>query len=379
MAAIAGAYHGDPFRVLGPHLVGSRRLEICAFLPEARNAWVLAVGQAYPMQRLASDGFFEATLEQEQIIPYRLRVEDSTGERREFEDPYRFPPWLTDFELHLHAEGNYLRSYEKLGAHRREAEGVCGVNFAVWAPNAERVSVVGDFNAWDGRRHPMRQRPGGVWELFLPGLGEGTTYKYEVKGRYRGYLQQKSDPYAFAGETPPKTASRVCGLDRHRWNDEEWMRRRAETDWLRAPFSVYEVHAGSWTHPPLSYRELAERLIPYLLEMGYTHLELLPVLEHPFDGSWGYQVTGYFAPTARYGAPEEFMEFVDRCHQAGLAVILDWVPGHFPKDAHGLAWFDGTALYEHEDPRLGEHRDWGTLIFNYGRNEVRNFLLSNAL
>ncbi len=379
IAAIVGAYHGDPFRVLGPHGAGKKRFEIRAFLPEAREAYVVIADGARQMERLDGEGFFQAVFGPDHSGPYRLRLEDHDGIWHEFEDPYRFPPWLTDLELHLHAEGNYLQSYEKLGAHRREVDGVRGVNFAVWAPNAERIGVVGDFNRWDGRRHPMGQRPGGIWELFIPGLEEGTIYKYEVKSRHRGHVQQKADPYGFAMEKPPKSASRVAEIDCYQWNDAEWMGRRAQTPWLQKPMSVYEVHLGSWMRPTLSYRQLAEKLIGYLLEMGYTHLELLPVMEHPFDASWGYQVTGYFAPTSRHGPPAEFMEFVDRCHQAGIGVILDWVPGHFPKDAHGLAYFDGTALYEHEDPRMAEHRDWGTLIFNYGRNEVRNFLLSNAL
>jgi 1,4-alpha-glucan branching enzyme len=382
IAAIVGGYHGDPARVLGPHLIsenGRHRLEIRAFLPGAQEAFVVAGDHVARMQRLAPEGFFEAVLDRDQIVPYRLRFADVEGGWREIDDPYRFPGWLTQFEIHLHAEGTYYQSYEKLGAHRREVEGVPGVNFAVWAPNAGSVSVVGDFNDWDGRHHPLHQVGGGLWELFIPGLQEGANYKYEIRSRFRGYVQQKADPYAFQTEEPPKSASRVCDIDHYEWNDQDWMQQRAEADWLRRPVSMYEVHLGSWMHPRLSYRELADRLIPYLLEMGYTHLELLPVMEHPFDGSWGYQVTGYFAPTARFGTPAEFMEFVDRCHQAGIAVILDWVPGHFPKDAHGLAYFDGTALYEHEDPRRGEHRDWGTLIFNYGRNEVRNFLLANAL
>jgi 1,4-alpha-glucan branching enzyme len=382
IAAIVGAYHGDPFRVLGPHVVnhgGKRCLEIRAFLPEAVEAQVVAGETVQPMRRLHPEGFFEVVLEQESRIAYRLRLREGEDDWREREDPYRFPPWLTDFEIHLHAEGTWLESYQKMGAHLRDVEGVVGVNFAVWAPNAERISVVGDFNRWDGRRHPMRQRAAGLWELFIPGLAEGIAYKYEVKSRHRGYLQQKADPYGFASECPPKSASVVADISRHVWRDRAWMEKRAATDWLRRPVSVYELHLGSWRRPLANYRDIAGELIPYLQEMGYTHVELLPVMEHPFEGSWGYQVTGYFAPTARWGTPDDLMEFVDRCHQAGIGVILDWVPGHFPKDAHGLVYFDGTALYEHDDPRLGEHRDWGTLIFNYGRNEVRNFLLANAL
>ena len=382
VAAIVGAYHGDPFRVLGPHLVTGGegpRLEIRAFLPEAAEALVIADGVEAPLRLVHPHGFFEAVLDRDDLASYRLRLRDHAGGWRQFDDPYRFPPWLTDFELHLHGEGSWHQSYDRLGAHLRRVEGVDGVHFAVWAPNAERVSVVGDFNQWDGRRHPMGRRQGGVWELFLPGLGPGCSYKYEVRSRHRGYTEQKSDPYGFASEPPPKSASLVCDLDTYKWNDGDWMERRAGADWLRSPMSIYEVHLGSWMQPWRGYREMADRLIAHAVEMGYTHLELMPVMEHPFAASWGYQVTGYFAPTARGGTPIEFMELVDRCHQAGLGVILDWVPGHFPKDAHGLAYFDGTALYEHEDPRLGEHREWGTLIFNYGRNEVRNFLLSNAL
>src|SRR5712692_4394635 len=357
IAAIVGAYHGDPFRVLGPHLVdegGQRRLEIRAFLPEARQVQIVSGGQVRPMARVHPDGFFEAVLEQERIVPYRLRLTERDGDWREIDDPYRFTGWLTDFEIHLHGEGTYIQSYEKLGAHLREVDGVRGVNFAVWAPNAERIGVVGDFNHWDGRRHPMRQAGGGLWELFLPGLEEGTSYKYEVKSRLRSHLQQKADPCGFWTEEPPKSASRVCDIERYRWGDEEWMRLRAEADLLRSPLSIYEVHLGSWKHPRLGYRELADTLIPYVLEMGYTHIELLLMIEHPFDGSWVYQVTGYFAPTARHGTPLEFMELIDSCHQAGIGVILDWEPGHFPKDAHGLVYFDGTNLYEHEDPRLGD-------------------------
>jgi 1,4-alpha-glucan branching enzyme len=264
-------------------------------------------------------------------------------------------------------------------------DGVEGVHFAVWAPNAKRVSVVGDFNRWDGRRHPMRVLGGsGIWELFIPGLGEGNLYKYEIKGQF-DQVFEKADPHGYAAELRPKTASVVWDIDKHHWEDQEWMERRAETDYLPEPVSIYEVHLGSWMRVPdegdrfLTYRELAHRLVDYVREMGYTHIELLPVMEHPLDASWGYQVIGYFAPTSRFGTPDEFQYFVDYCHQNGIGVILDWVPAHFPRDAHGLARFDGTALYEHADPRLGEHRDWGTLIFNYGRNEVRNFLISSGL
>ncbi len=384
--ALVGGYHGDPFRILGPHAVnGGRedsRWEVRAFLPQAAAVEVVTSWGRFPMKRRHPQGVFTARLDRHPGA-YRLRVTGHEGTAVEQEDPYRFGPLLTDFELHLHGEGTLYEAYKTLGAHLVEVEGVRGVRFGVWAPNAATVSVVGDFNHWDARRHPMRQRNGGVWEIFIPEIGEGMPYKYHVRSRFRGYEQMKADPYAFAAEMPPKSASVVWDIDKHQWNDADWLARRAERDWLREPVSVYEVHLGSWMRGPnnrwLNYRELADSLVAYVTKMGYTHIELLPVMEHPFSGSWGYQVIGYFAPTARFGTPDDFMYFIDRCHQAGIGVIVDWVPGHFPKDAHGLAWFDGTALYEHEDPRKGEHRDWGTLIFNYGRNEVRNFLLSNAL
>jgi len=289
---------------------------------------------------------------------------------------------LTPFELHLHAEGTHHESYRMLGAHPVREGAVKGVRFAVWAPNAEAITVIGDFNRWNRASHPMQHRDSGVWELFIPALGPGTHYKYCVRSR-TGEVQEKADPYAFFSEAPPRTASIVWELTNHTWGDQAWMDARAQHNLLREPVSVYEVHLESWmrhpSHESLSYRELADRLVTYVRDLGYTHLELLPIMEHPFSGSWGYQVTGYYAPTSRFGTPDDFRYFVDQCHQAGLGVILDWVPGHFPRDAHGLWRFDGTALYEHEDPRQGEHREWGTLIFNYGRNEVRNFLLSNAL
>ena len=269
-----------------------------------------------------------------------------------------------------------------LGAHLVREGDTRGVRFALWAPNADDVSVIGDFNQWNRANHPMQRRDGGVWELFIPVLGAGTHYKYSVRA-LSGEVQEKSDPYAFFAEAPPRTASIVWGLNNHTWADQGWMEERGHRNLQHEPVSIYEVHLESWmrkpSHESLSYRELAERLVTYVRDLGYTHLELMPVMEHPFSGSWGYQVTGYFAPTSRFGTPDDFRYFVDCCHQAGLGVILDWVPGHFPRDAHGLWRFDGTALYEHADPRQGEHREWGTLIFNYGRNEVRNFLLSNAL
>ena len=332
------------------------------------------------MGRRHPDGLFVCTL-QGKPEHYRLRQEDVQGKVTEFEDPYRFPVLLSEFDLHLHGEGTNYESYRSMGAHLATVDGVAGTRFAVWAPNAEMVSLVGDFNWWDQRAHPMRKRTGGIWELFMPGLGEGTTYKYAVSAPY--YQQMKSDPYGFASEVPPRTASIVYRLDQHEWADQSWLEYRAATDWLTAPISIYEVHLESWMRgaggETLSYRELATKLVPYVKKLGYTHIELMPIAEHPFSGSWGYQVVGYYAPTSRFGAPHDFKFLVDAFHQAGIAVIVDWVPAHFPKDAHGLARFDGTACYEHADPRQGEHLDWGTLIFNFGRNEVRQFLIANAL
>ena len=294
-------------------------------------------------------------------------------------------PKLTDFDLFLHGKGAHYRAYEKLGAHLLEEDGKQGVYFAVWAPNAQHVSVIGSFNNWEAWIHPMKHiGNSGIWELFIPGVKEGDQYKYEIKGPH-GFWAQKADPYAFAAEVRPRTASVVCDLSRYQWSDTAWIERRGQTKWHEKPISVYEAHLGSWKRKVeegsrwLTYRELAEQLIPYVKELGYTHIELMPVAEHPFDGSWGYQTGGYYAPTSRFGTPDDFRYFVDRCHQEDIGVILDWVPAHFPKDAHGLGYFDGTHLYEHSDPRQGEHMDWGTLIFNYGRNEVSGFLLSNAV
>lgn len=338
------------------------------------------------MTRIHDQGLFEAILPDRGGRPdYRLAVENHEGHSWEFVDTYRFGPVLTSFDLHLLGEGTHYRSFEKLGAHVRTVEGVRGVHFAVWAPNAQRVSVVGNFNHWDGRTHPMRACSGGFWEIFLPDLQTGEVYKFEIKSRQNGYLVEKADPYGFAAEYRPKTASVVWDVTGFTWHDDDWMARRAERQALDAPISIYEVHLGSWQRKVeegnrfLSYRELADALVSYLAETGFTHVELMPINEHPFDGSWGYQPVGYFAPTARHGTPDDFAYFVDILHQAGIGVLIDWVPAHFPKDIHGLGLFDGTHLYEHEDPRLGEHMDWGTKIFNYGRAEVRNFLVGNAL
>jgi 1,4-alpha-glucan branching enzyme len=380
--AIVGGYHGDPFRILGPHAVDSG-WEVRAFLPQAVEVDVTdAAGATWPMKKKHPTGFWIASPGGEPRA-YRLRVKLFSGDVVELEDPYRFPLLLSDFELHLYSEGTLYESYNSLGAHVTEVGGVCGVRFAVWAPNAGTVTVVGDFNDWDVRRHPMRQRNTGVWEIFIPGLGEGSKYKYFVRSRFHGYQEMKTDPYAFYCEVPPKTASIVWDVNKYRWGDSEWMEARAKTDWLKRPVSIYEVHLESWLRGPhnklLTYRELARSLVEYVTKMGYTHVELLPIMEYPFSGSWGYQVIGYYAPTSRFGTPDDFKYLVDSLHQAGIGVIVDWVPAHFPRDAHGLDYFDGTALYEHADPRKGEHRDWGTKIFNYGRNEVRAFLISNAL
>ena len=388
------AEHGDPFSFLGPHAVerdGSRRFVVRAVQPHAAQVTVLIAGREIPAARIESGGVFEALLPVEisqrpSPRDYRQLVRWHDGNTSDFADPYAFPPVITEFDLHLIGEGTHYQLYDALGAHVREIDGLRGVQFAVWAPHAERVSVVGDFNAWDGRVHPMRARGGtGVWELFLPGLADGAVYKFEIRSKLGPTPFMKADPCAFRSELRPRSGSVVASLDGYAWGDAAWMDARARHDWLAEPMAIYEVHPGSWRRVAeednrwLSYRELADQLIPYVKQMGYTHIELLPIMEHPFDGSWGYQTIGYFAATSRFGSPADFMHFVDRCHQEGLGVILDWTPAHFPNDAHGLAQFDGSYLYEHADPRLGQHPDWGTLVFNYSRTEVQNFLLASAL
>jgi 1,4-alpha-glucan branching enzyme len=389
--ALVEGEHGDPFAVLGPHTVHTpdgAAAVVRALVPGATAVRLRRAGAAtVPMERLHPAGLFEVVLPGPRPpSDYRLEVERD-GHRTERDDPYRFPSLLTDFDRHLLAEGTHYHAHDKLGAHPTEIDGVVGVTFAVWAPGARRVSVVGDFNGWDGRCHPMRLHPGnGVWEIFVPALGEGERYKFEIRGRSPEPLALKSDPYAFAFEAEtPRTASVVARLEGLRWNDEAWLAGRARRDPLHEPLSIYEVHLGSWRRVPeagdrfLDYRELAEQLADYVADLGFTHVELLPVMEHPFYGSWGYQTLGYFAPTRRHGGPRDFMAFVDHLHRRGVGVILDWAPAHFPRDPHGLGYFDGTHLYEHADPRLREHPDWGTLIFNYGRREVANFLLDSAL
>jgi 1,4-alpha-glucan branching enzyme len=348
---------------------------------------VASDGRDVSMRRIHPSGIFEARFpDAREPFDYRLRLTYPGGYRTEVDDPYRYGRVISDYDLYLFGEGKHTRIYDRLGAHPMRLGDAEGVHFAVWAPNAERVSVVGDFNGWDGRIHPMRLLGmSGVWEIFIPGVSVGQRYKFELRTRHRGELLLKTDPYGFAFEVPPLSAS-VVATSNYQWGDADWFEIRSrEHNWFNRPVAIYEVHLGSWARVPeennryLTYREIAERLVPYVKEMGYTHIELLPVAEHPFSGSWGYQVTGYYAPTSRFGSPDDFKALVDACHRQGIGVLLDWVPGHFPKDAFALANFDGTALYEHADPRQGEHRDWGTLIFNYGRNEVRNFLLANAL
>src|SRR6266550_2633772 len=395
------ARHADPFALMGPHPTEGN-WAVRFFLPWAAEASIslrppaiegatLPPAKVTDAVKLRPEGFFEATWPSNQSAPpapgsYKIQGRTHFGESFEIFDHYAFPVVLSEFDLYLMGEGRHYDTYEKLGAHVITLEGVCGVHFAVWAPSARRVSVVGDFNRWDGRVHPMRARgSSGLWEIFVPELTEGAIYKYEIVGPSGNILPLKADPYAFRSELRPNTSSVVASLDHHKWTDADWISHRAQKNWFESPIAVYEVHLGSWRrvledhHRWLNYHELGDQLIPYVKDLGYTHIELLPIMEHPFDGSWGYQTLGYFAATSRYGTPAEFMEFVDRCHQAGLGIILDWTPAHFPRDTHGLAQFDGSHLYEHSDPRQGAHPDWGTLVYNYGRNEVQNYLISNAL
>lgn len=378
---ILDACHHDPFSVLGSQRSGSQQL-IRIFLPHAIDAHLGQPGPA--MSRLPGTDIFEWVSESTEIHEhYRVYWTDKDGNPHNYLDPYSFPAQISEYDLHLFAEGKHWHIYRILGAHITKIDGIQGVLFATWAPNAERVSIVGDFNAWDGRRHPMHAHgSSGVWELFIPELTAGTLYKFEIRNRDYGTILLKSDPYAQQFELRPKTASIVTAEKEYPWQDQNWIDRRSQSDWLHEPMSIYEVHLGSWKLDEngefLNYKELAERLVSHVKSLGFTHIELLPITEHPLDASWGYQTTGYYAPTRRFGTPDDFRYFVDYCHRHEIGVLLDWVPAHFPKDAHGIANFDGSALYEHEDPRKGEHRDWGTLIYNYGRNEVRNFLLASA-
>jgi 1,4-alpha-glucan branching enzyme len=384
--AIVTASHGDPFAVLGPHVLAPDALAIRAFAPGAERAEIIdrATGAACAiMERLDDRGFFAARVKGMRPDGYRLRL-GRGSDTWEKEDVYRFPSPLGELDLYLIGEGTHRNIYEKLGAHPVTLDGVHGISFAVWAPNAARVSVVGEFNGWDGREHPMRRRhEAGVWDLFVPDLSPGALYKFEIRGPSGSLLPLKADPVSFAQELPPATASRVHGLIRRDWHDDAWLRERAARQAPDQPMSIYEVHLGSWRRDEhgafFPYRRLAEELAGYVTDLGFTHIELLPVSEHPFSGSWGYQPIGLFAPTARFGTPDDFADFIEVFHDAGIGVLIDWVPAHFPNDAHGLAHFDGTALYEHEDPRLGLHRDWNTLIYNFGRREVANFLAANAI
>ncbi len=384
---VIGRDHPDPHHVLGAHPTKAG-VRIRVFRPDAESIRVLLDGDGdrpVKLRRSHPAGLFEGTVKGATLpLRYELEVAYPGGRSFRLRDPYAFPPVLGELDLYLVGEGRHEELYERLGAHLVEIDGVAGTAFAVWAPAARSVSVVGDFNSWDGRLHPMRVLGGsGVWELFVPGVGEGAQYKYEIRTA-AGDLRLKADPVAFEAELPPGTNS-IVHRPHHTWRDAEWMETRAHTDPLRAPMSIYEVHLGSWRLNPLegnrslTYHELADELAAYAVDLGFTHVELLPVMAHPFSGSWGYQVTSYYAPSPRFGSPDDYRDFVDRLHEHGLGVILDWVPAHFPRDDWALARFDGTALYEHADPRRGSHPDWGTLVFNFARHEVRNFLLANAL
>ena len=384
-AQVEAGRHGDPFGFLGPHAVDGR-LRVRTFQPMARAVALVdgAAALELPMQRIGTGGVFAADVDG-LGASYRLALELTDGSRQIVDDPWRFASALGELDLHLIGEGSHHQLYERLGAHPRERGDAVGVEFAVWAPNARRVSVVGDFNDWDGRRHVMRRHPSaGIWDIFVPGAAVGARYKFEILDTGGALLPLKADPFAFLCEQPPATASVVFSSE-FDWSDGDWMAARAQSLAFDRPVSIYEVHAGSWRRRPhegdrwLRYTELADELVEYVAAAGFTHVELMPVSEHPFGGSWGYQPIGLFAPTSRFGTPDEFRYFVDRCHRRGIGVILDWVGAHFPSDVHGLARFDGTALYEHEDPRLGLHPDWNTLVFNYGRAEVANYLIANAL
>ena len=383
--ALVEGRHGDPFSVLGIHKSGKSRL-VRTFQPYASRIEIIgADGETLgEMRRVHPYGLFTGEMPPNKRR-YLFRITHPDGNTELVEDAYRFAPTLGDIDLYLLGEGSDQLVYNKLGAQVRMIAGIRGTRFAVWAPNASRVSVVGDFNHWDGRVHTMRLHPGnGIWEIFVPGVDHGARYKFELLDQHGNLLPLKADPFGRFHEAPPGNAS-VVYASNYQWRDAKWIESRTPEPKLDQPVSIYEVHLGSWRRRPeehnryLSYRELAAELVPYVADMGYTHIELLPVSEHPFDGSWGYQPIGLFSPTQRFGDPDDFRYFVDACHQAGISVIIDWVPAHFPRDEHGLRRFDGTALYEHEDPRKGEHSDWGTLIFNFGRREVVNYLIGSAL
>ncbi len=401
--------NSNPFELLGSRTIGTEDniliWEIRTYMPYADKVLLLLDDkEEIEMNALYEPYFFECKIRIEKLPLYRFKIIENLNEKKIY-DPYFFTNRkMSDLDFHLFSEGNHHHIYEKLGAHLIEIEGVKGVFFSLWAPNAINISVIGDFNHWDGRVHQMCKYHNSIWELFIPGTTEGDSYKFKIKTK-DGTFHDKTDPYGYFSEIRPKTASIVSNISKYNWNDSQWMQERKTINPLNKPISIYEIHLGSWLHESfskelqvlggeyeavkvsdakgegrfLSYYELTERLLPYVLELGYTHIQLMPIMEHPFDGSWGYQVTGYYAPTSRYGRPEDLMYFIDKCHSVGIGVILDWVPGHFPKDGHGLGYFDGTHLYEHENPMKGEHKEWGTLIFNYGRNEVKNFLIANAM
>lgn len=371
----------DPFNLLGLHQDGLEWV-IRVYQPSATKVALLNPAGNEPFRRTHPDGFYEWRGKTQPATPYKLSVSEGLATREVF-DPYQFPAHIAPQDLHLFGEGKLQQGYRMLGSHVVEIDGVKGIRFAVWAPNAERVSVIGEFNQWDGRLNPMRLHgSSGVWEIFLPEISRHALYRYEIRNRDTGALLTKTDPYAQGYELRPSTAALTSPTHEHRWNDDAWMKQRGEWDWLHSAINIYEIHVGSWKRHPdgrfYSYRELATDLVPYVKNMGYTHIELMPVSEHPLDESWGYQCSGYFAPTSRFGSADELRLLIDTCHQADIGVILDWVPAHFPQDSWALAQFDGTALYEHADPRLGFHQDWGTHIFNFGRNEVKSFLMSSA-
>ncbi|MBF0266004.1 MAG: 1,4-alpha-glucan branching protein GlgB [Gammaproteobacteria bacterium] len=385
---ITHATHHDPFSVLGNQAQHSNKYLIFYY----PNASKLQINQKdkrkNPLEctRFQETDFFICDQQLDQLDPhYELGIIFSHNHEQliELHDPYSFGPQISEYDLHLFSEGKHQQCYKFLGAHHKIIDGISGVLFSTWAPNAQRVSIIGDFNGWDGRRHPMRTRyDSGIWELFIPGIHSGDIYKFEIRNHHTGEVVTKSDPYAQQTELRPKTASIIKSNDDFIWHDNDWLQKRQNSDWLHEPLSIYECHLGSWQRNQnnqfLDYHELAHQLVPYVKSLGFTHIELLPITEHPLDASWGYQTTGYFSPTRRFGTADEFRYFVNFCHEQDIGVLLDWVPAHFPKDSHGLARFDGSALYEHEDPRKGEHKDWGTLIYNYGRNEVRNFLIGSA-
>ena len=396
--------HESPFSILGPQPFKDKWI-IRIWMPEANAVELIIRETKIKLQNPNHEWIFEGIIEKDPGTDYQIKV-NRGGIEHVQHDPWSFrKEWMGEIDRHLFAEGNHHHIWRKMGAHLTEIDKKQGVMFCLWAPHAKSVSVIGDLNSWDGRHHPMQKRLGGIWELFIPGLSEGDLYKYEIRTE-KGHCYEKADPYGFQHEVRPAKSSVISKIDSFQWNDQSWISNRDNRDPLEQPISVYEMHLGSWMHASsddpfinsngehrapvpaadmkpgsrlLTYKELANKVIPYVKERGFTHIELMPISEHPFDGSWGYQVTGWYAPTSRFGSPDEFRAFVDSCHKEGIGIILDWVPGHFPKDQHGLAYFDGSHLYEHSDPRVGEHKEWGTLIFNYSRNEVRNFLVANLI